>query len=243
MSSNSLPAVLAVIADAADPKQQARRGDLLKAVIAAQQGQKGQKGLALALLRRDYRTAAGVLATLGQAIREGGWQNALDHLFHTSKDQDRAVLLGLIAAAAEGATVDTLEAALIQCLDDAGPGYIRINFGSSQAIAIAEAIVAADAQPPARPRGKRLCFDDASQTVTLDGRPFPVKNPTAYLFLKGLDAAGAAGATTRQLHAIPGLLHKRFDRAWPLLPPELQAIVVSQRGHGYWLRLPPESRP
>jgi hypothetical protein len=238
MSKNSLTPVLTALADAADPGQQDHRGELLKAMIVAQQGQKDHPGFRVALLRRDYPAAARVLTALGRVIREGKWQNALDQLRHTTKDQSRAALLSLFTAAAEGATVDALEAVLIRYHDAAELGYIRIDFGSAQAITITEQIIEAG-RSPLPPTVKRPLLDDASQTVLLDGRAFVITDPTAYLFFKVIVDAQGAVVSPADFAGNRKLRSKRIGRYKSKWPRSLRAIIQAKAGRGHWLRLPP----
>jgi hypothetical protein len=88
-------------------------------------------------------------------------------------------------------------------------------------------------QPPA---DERLVFDDATQTVRLDGRAFGPIDVCAYRAYKAI--AGAGGAVVK-LDTVPGLPRKEYHKVLRKLPGPLLSTVKSRRGSGRWLQLTP----
>lgn len=85
---------------------------------------------------------------------------------------------------------------------------------------------------------ERLCFDDYTHTVTLDGKSYPVADPKAYLILKVI--AGASPDTIPKpeirclVRGVNGV--KTIPEKLNILPKALQKIVVATNT-GYCIRL------
>jgi hypothetical protein len=93
-------------------------------------------------------------------------------------------------------------------------------------------------KPPVRPR---LSFDSQTQTVTLDGKRFQIKNPRSYFLYQAIAEANGQPITRNHLRLKnKGLKGDKTIRSLLDKLPAKIGQTVKSGAHGYWLCLAPK---
>jgi hypothetical protein len=117
--------------------------------------------------------------------------------------------------------------------DRPGPGQLLHQWGRANST-VTQLLAHLESTP-----AERLVFDHDTFTITLDGRPYPHLDPTAFRILETIRAKHPEKASSKHLLEQPGLKGKNIDRELRKLPEELRAVVQGSSGSGRWIALPP----
>jgi hypothetical protein len=123
-------------------------------------------------------------------------------------------------------------------VEEAHPDYAR----ACQLLAEVGALLRPETPSRGSSLAERLQFDQATWTVHLDGTPYRIDRPKAFLFYKTLAEHG--GPITRKELATKDR-YFTSDKAAPRLITELPTALqetVERDQTGYWLRLPPRKK-
>jgi hypothetical protein len=94
------------------------------------------------------------------------------------------------------------------------------------------------------PTAERLTIDPDTFSVTLDGKTDTVDHPGAFHFFQMIaDARGRVVSHKKLARALA--CKGRLDKLRTHLPERLNSLIKSRAGNGggYWLQLPPKTRP
>jgi hypothetical protein len=93
-------------------------------------------------------------------------------------------------------------------------------------------------------RGPRLSIANTTQSVTLDGEQYSIKDPAAFQIFKAIAKAKGEIITSEEFRHLPAC-KGRVDRKIQTLPAALQKVISRKGGPGggYWLKLLEKKSP